>query len=233
MSLKTVTILYVEDSRLMREKIKNLLEPLVKEIYFAQDGKEGLYNYRKYEPDIVIADINMPVMDGLKMAELIKKIEPKQHIVLLTSLDDSKSLKRAIEIGIDSFISKPFSDEDILHKLDMLALNIKNEDDAKKLKKLQLEKEKADLILKMIQEISHHWRQPLSTILSLSSSNIIKKELGVLELDELVRDMEKISRNIEQLSDILNRIENIDVKKENIEDIEKLIQISNPIYYNK
>jgi YesN/AraC family two-component response regulator len=71
-----IKVLYVEDEIMVREPFVEMLNRRVGQIYEAANGAEGLELYRKYEPDIVIADIKMPVMDGLTMAAHIRKKIP-------------------------------------------------------------------------------------------------------------------------------------------------------------
>lgn len=228
--LQNIKVLYVEDSKLQRMTVEKLLKDKVQKLYFANDGKEGVRCFRQYQPDIVISDVDMPVMDGLAMSQIIKKIDPDHIIVLLTSFDSAYTLKTAINIGIDSFITKPLEEEYFLKTMESLAQIVINRRDSKKLKKLQVQKEKVDLVLKLIKEISHHWRQPLSSISTIASADIVKKDAGIATVDDLAKDMELIFENVEQLALILKKLENLDIDKYNLSDIEDIIKISNPIY---
>ncbi len=69
MLLKNFTLLYVEDDRTTQEMIKILLKDKVKQLYIASNGQEGLEVYQDKNPDIILTDINMPIMDGLKMSK--------------------------------------------------------------------------------------------------------------------------------------------------------------------
>ncbi|SHO80857.1 hypothetical protein MNB_SV-15-507 [hydrothermal vent metagenome] len=101
------TILYVEDEEGIRNNVKRPLEYFSSKLFIACDGIEGLELYKKYNPDIVITDINMPHMNGLEMAEAIKKIKPKQYILITTAYNENKFLMDAIDMHIDSYILKP------------------------------------------------------------------------------------------------------------------------------
>jgi len=71
--LENMRVLYVEDNEDIREELAETLEFDVKELFIAENGEEGLEKFKKYKPDIVITDIKMPKMDGLKMSVEIKK----------------------------------------------------------------------------------------------------------------------------------------------------------------
>lgn len=231
MILKDFTVLYVEDSKTLRQFMKDLLQDHVKDVYLAKDGKEGILQYSKLKPDIIISDINMPNIDGLQMSQIIKKIDKTQTIILLTAFEDITNLKKAIELGIRSFISKPIQNDEVIGILESTAKEIQNATDAEKLKKLEFNKEKIDLLLKLIKEIGHHWRQPLSSALAISSSFELKKSHNIYknQQDE-IDDINKISTYIKDLADILKQIEEIDFENLSMEDIENIIKISDPIY---
>lgn len=111
---KNITVLYVEDDLMTMEEISYFLSKHVKKLIVAKDGEEGLELYKKYKPDIIITDIQMPKINGLQMSEEILKIDPSIPIVLTTAYSDSKYLIRAIELGIDKYIIKPINMLEIL-----------------------------------------------------------------------------------------------------------------------
>lgn len=116
-ALARLTILYVEDERILRETVLPMLRELFREIYIASNGLEGLRSYRKYRPDIVITDIMMPQMDGLTMAEEIRKLDPDVPIIVLSAFNSPDNLMRAVNLGVDGFVQKSFSLDDILKPL--------------------------------------------------------------------------------------------------------------------
>ena len=115
MLLEKVSILYVEDDGEIREALAETLEFDVKELYVAENGEEGLKKFKEFKPDIVISDIKMPKMDGLQMSAQIKEISPKTPIIITTAFSDSDYLLKAIDIGIDKYVTKPV-DIDKLYK---------------------------------------------------------------------------------------------------------------------
>lgn len=76
-------------------------------VYLADNGAEGYAAYRCHRPDIIVTDINMSVMDGLEMAQKIKKDEPEAKIIIVSALDEKKYFQKAINIGIFRYLSKP------------------------------------------------------------------------------------------------------------------------------
>lgn len=107
--LKTISVLYVEDETDVREFTSKLLGSLLKNVYVAQDGLEGLKIFEEHKDDIdlIVSDINMPKMDGLSMCEAIKKINNEIPLVITSAHNDTNFLKRSIEIGVTTYAMKP------------------------------------------------------------------------------------------------------------------------------
>jgi PAS domain S-box-containing protein len=123
-SLTELRVLYVEDDIETREELQSILEQYVAKLYTAKNGQEGLILYREYLPDIVVTDIQMPVMNGLSMAADIRAINPEQPIVILSAYNDVEYLFRALELEIQHYITKPISVERLLNKLSELTAQI-------------------------------------------------------------------------------------------------------------
>lgn len=109
-----ITLLYVEDDLMTLEEVTFFLERYVKKLIVAKNGEEGLALFIKHNPDMVITDIQMPIKNGLKMAEEIYKINPFVPIAVTTAYSDSNYLMNAIELGIDKYIIKPINMLEIL-----------------------------------------------------------------------------------------------------------------------
>ncbi len=228
--LKNINLLYVEDNIDMQEYMQALLEDEVNELYIASNGEEGLELYKDKKPDMVLSDVNMPYMNGLQMSHAIKRIDNMQSIILLTALDDTEVLKEAIDIGINSFISKPLTDIDKFFKiLRYEAKKVQEHKSALELKKVNENKEKLDVVLKMITSISHHWKQPLHLI-SLSASLIeFEQEQMENKNEKHLKMLHDICVQTEKLANTLSSIEMLDFKNITIEQLEELIKISNEL----
>lgn len=111
---KDVTLLYVEDDPMTLEEISFFLKKYVKNLLVAKDGEEGLELFKKYNPDMVITDIQMPLMDGLEMSQKIFEINPSVPIAVTTAYSDGKYIMKAIELGIDKYIIKPINMSEVL-----------------------------------------------------------------------------------------------------------------------
>ncbi len=117
-----LSVLYVEDEATTRELVSAMLQRRVKTLHLAGNGREGLALFREHSPDIVITDINMPVMDGLEMAREIKNSDRTCMIIVTTAYHDSGHLMKAIDIGVDQYVVKPIEAERLFAALNKCAL---------------------------------------------------------------------------------------------------------------
>ena len=107
--LKNITILYAEDEKDLREVTHQILKGFTKKQFVAEDGAQGLELFRKHENeiDLIITDVNMPVMNGLDMVKEIKKTNMNIPIIVATAFSNKEYLLDAIDIGVDKYVLKP------------------------------------------------------------------------------------------------------------------------------
>ncbi|KJU83905.1 response regulator with CheY-like receiver domain and winged-helix DNA-binding [Candidatus Magnetobacterium bavaricum] len=123
---QSLTLLYVEDETMVKEASLKSLRRRFKEVYTANDGKEGLELYKKYKPDIVLTDILMPIHNGLEMIKQIREIDKNVPIVVITALTESIYLKQSKEFSIQGYLVKPLNEEQFLKLLYNLSLDLIN-----------------------------------------------------------------------------------------------------------
>ena len=107
--IENISVLYVEDEKDVREFTSKLLGSLVKKVYSAENGLDGLEQFKKNidEIDLIVTDINMPKMDGLEMCALIKELKSDVPIVITSAHNDPSFLKKAINVGVSTYAMKP------------------------------------------------------------------------------------------------------------------------------
>ncbi len=88
--IKQVSVLYVEDNDATREEVEYFLKSKVKKLYIASNGEEGLELYKKYSPEIIITDVQMPKLDGIEMSKLIKEFDRNAKIIIITAFNDNE-----------------------------------------------------------------------------------------------------------------------------------------------
>jgi two-component system cell cycle response regulator len=119
-----LSILYVEDELITRMTINKILAARYATIYLAQDGREGLDIFEQHHPDIIITDTRMPVMDGLKMSQAIRAVNPQVPIIFTTANEDSEFIEETRNLGITRNIIKPILLKDLLATIEEVANTI-------------------------------------------------------------------------------------------------------------
>jgi len=117
------TVLFIAPDAKTRYKLVEHLEGAGHEVYTACDGAEALIALRQHCPDIVITDLDMPVMDGLDFIEAARAEDAGRDVpVLLLTTETADDLKlRARKVGATGWLTKPFSGDQILRLVDQLA----------------------------------------------------------------------------------------------------------------
>ncbi len=119
-----VKIFLAEDEKIVREGIKNGIAWEKYGFEFAGEAPDGELAYPliiKSKPDILLTDIRMPFIDGLELAEMVKKELPDLHIMFFSGYDDFEYAKRAIKIGAADYLLKPVSSSQLLEALERMS----------------------------------------------------------------------------------------------------------------
>lgn len=121
---RSMRALYVEDDNEVRQQTAKILRLFFHQVIDCGDAQEGIDKFKASKADIVFTDINMPGMSGLEMLEWIKQIDPLVKTVIFSAYDESKFFTKAISIGVDGYILKPFTTEDLLGVLEKITQSI-------------------------------------------------------------------------------------------------------------
>lgn len=112
-------VLIVDDIPFIRSVISDILiEADYTVAGEASDGAQALAMYKAIKPDIVLLDINMPVMDGLEALKRIMQHNKNAIVIMCSSLGDQESIVKAISLGAKDFVVKPFRKERILSSIE-------------------------------------------------------------------------------------------------------------------
>jgi two-component system, chemotaxis family, chemotaxis protein CheY len=104
------TILAVDDSETMLSMIKQTLEMGGYSVLLARDGKDGLSKFQENKSNLqlIITDINMPVMDGITLIQELRKLDKEIPILTLTTESEDGMKQKGYEAGANGWIVKPF-----------------------------------------------------------------------------------------------------------------------------
>ena len=115
--LKNFTLLYAEDDLEVQEQMREYFETYFQKVYVANDGNEALSLYNTLKPDVMILDIYMPNIDGLKLTELIRTKDFKTKIVVMSAYSESNLVLQAINSNVNYYLVKPATLEQIKEML--------------------------------------------------------------------------------------------------------------------
>ncbi|MCD0468784.1 hybrid sensor histidine kinase/response regulator transcription factor [Flavobacterium sp. JAS] len=230
-------ILVIEDNIELRKYLVDYLSDYYK-VYDAENGEEGLKICRQIKPILCIADVMMPVMDGLEFCKELKSDEFISHIpvVLLTALAENVDKVKGYETGADGYLVKPFEPS-------LLKTVIEN-----------IIKSRSDLKLKFSGEveskISLLTHSPIDEEFMEKITGLINDNLGELDLsteflcDKLGVSSSKLYRKIKELTDLApnefirtirlkKSAELLKTKKYNVSEVTNLVGFNDPLYFSR
>lgn len=154
-------ILVVEDEIAILENVGELLEIQGYQVLSATNGLDAI-RYANYDqPDLVICDISMPVMDGFGVLMELKSnaVTNRMPFVFLTALADRDTMRKGMEHGADDFLTKPFTSKELLSM-------VRTQLDKKALDDETIEQEISTIRNNIISMLPHELRTPLTGIVS-------------------------------------------------------------------
>ncbi len=187
-------ILIVEDDRMIRESLSEILTLSEYETRTAENGKVGLAEALTFRPNLIICDVSMPEMDGYEYIQVIRSVPQFREVpfIFLTAMVSPNDFRKGMDLGADDFLCKPFSPDDLLgvikRKLD-------------RSKKMRQEREDIECKLKRaIEKIedlqffnSHRLRGPISNILGMLQQS------EAFEQQELINLLQTEAEKVDQV----------------------------------
>lgn len=119
--IKSLNILYVEDTKVTRLLFESIVSKLVNKIIYANDGEEGYQKFLDNEVDLIITDYAMPKSNGLDMVEKIREKDTEVPIILVSAIEDLEVFIRALNLDISAFIRKPINQNELLLSIEKMA----------------------------------------------------------------------------------------------------------------
>lgn len=112
--LKDIRVLVVEDDENLRQIIEDSLKLWCQEVFSASNGDEGLEAFNEHKPDVVITDIHLPRMSGLKMSRKIREYSEHVPIIVITAYDTDDNMLESIDIGSYTYLRKPVELDELM-----------------------------------------------------------------------------------------------------------------------
>lgn len=219
------TILIVDDEPDMMFYIKNIFLDKNFNILCASDGQQALNMIQEHNPDLVILDLMMPEIDGLSVCKKLKEDDKTKliKVLMLTAKSDEESKIMALKYGCDDFITKPFSSDEIVTRVEnMLDASQLNRDLFQELERtikrlnmaqdtlLKSDKLSAalDIPTSTLQEIKHPLGYCIAALYSLKIDPLVMKDEN---LSEAILEIEE---SIESINHIISDIKSFTVPKD-------------------
>lgn len=192
-------ILIIEDEKVLRETLTDILEINEYTVIQAADGEEGVEIFTKTVPDLIICDINMPKMDGYDVLKMLETLIPASEIppfIFLSAKTEQASVRKGMNLGAVDYITKPYSASELLKVIELRL---------KKRKKLQaslVQEERA----RMSDEL-HNGIQSLIVAAGMGINAVVRQdEMPKNELDMLKDSAKLLKQAISETRSVSHNI---------------------------
>jgi signal transduction histidine kinase len=219
MKKEDLKILVVEDEEIIRMMFKQSFENWGFEVDTAENGKDALEKCQDNFYNIIVTDLNMPVMDGMELLKRLKAKWPYQEVIVITGYATIESAIEAMKLGAYDFILKPVNFEHVQFTINKLYIKIRAEAENEELREVNSQlMELNEMKDKFLYITNHEIRTPLT---------IIKGYIDVLrglisnpnpEVSETLQILEETTGELSELVDrmhLLKSLEMGEIQKEN------------------
>ncbi len=117
-------VLIVDDSQSIRKYVSELLDKAGFNISVAENGRMGLEHIRAKNPDVVLLDVEMPVMSGLEVLENLGHEQRLYTVILFSHLSDIKNRIKGLDKGADDYITKPIEPDELVARVKVAVRNM-------------------------------------------------------------------------------------------------------------
>ena len=201
-------ILVVDDEEMNRDILKQLLEKGGGyEVHLAADGMEAIQLLALHQPDVVLLDVMLPIMNGIDIARRIKSDAATCHIpiVMITALQERETRVHALEVGVDDFISKPV-DEAILCARVKSLIKVKAYNDHLREREESLNARLEDRTLQLADALEKVQKVSLETIYRLTRTAEYRDEDTGMHVQRMSEYAAAIARRMDLGEEMVNNL---------------------------
>ncbi len=140
--LKSLTLLCVEDNKTTQLLYDSIFEDLVKKIIFANNGEDGYQKFYDEDINIIIADYDMPILNGIDMIKKIRNVDKDIPIILVSAIQEIDVIVQALQLNVNNFIKKPIVATEVMQAIEnvsklLIANNYIKEQREKRIKEFE------------------------------------------------------------------------------------------------
>ncbi len=210
--MERIKVVVVDDSVETRNNIKVLLsfDKRIDVIGEAENGEEAIFVAKEARPDIILMDINMPVMDGIRATEEISIEVPESTVIIMSVQGEQEYIRKAMSAGARDFLNKPFNGEDMIRTI------IKTYDnESRRREKNTNSKSQEEIRSKIVTVFSTKGgvgKTTISSNLAVGLARLTKKKVALVDLDLQFGDV-SIMLNVSvknTISDLIKEINQLD-----------------------
>jgi len=125
-TLKNLTVLYVEDEKEIMDKYAYFLKEYSNTLHLALDGEEAYRLYKEHKPHLIVMDLQIPKLNGMRLAKKIREENDEVILIALTAYSDREILLDIIDLNFSSYLIKPVGRNDLMKSLLKVAQKINN-----------------------------------------------------------------------------------------------------------
>lgn len=198
-------LLVIDDSHLNRSFILNAFPPPNYEVSAAIDAAEGIEKAKKEQPELILLDIMMPVMDGFEAAKILKGLPETREIpiIFITALDAIQDKLKAFEAGAVDFVTKPFNHKELMARVKTHVELRRSVSQKEKMFAIAMEEKRNASIARIAAGVSHNF----NNMLGVSFGNIMFVESMIgRSLDPVAREaLTDVRKSLERMQALVKQ----------------------------
>lgn len=204
-----IKILIVDDVKANLISLRAILEEIDENflIIEANSGEEALEQVLNYQVDLVILDIQMPIMDGFEVAQFLKSNNLTKDIPILfltAAFKSEEFVQKGFELGAVDYLTKPINKHKLINRINLYTKLFREMQENRQKDRLMFQQSKMAAMGDMLATIAHQWRQPLSAISSRSSGLSLMFSMGTASNEEIKEELDNINKITQYLSSTID-----------------------------